>query len=404
MTHDSAQQLIQSIPDHDRLLIFGEQLGAWLVADLNTSAEEAAPPFTGSRAKALLRTAEVADEAVLRDFFALLEQPAAQRVALYDLLGDAELAGEEPVQAFATVGAASSMASAQPLDWLVLAIAAFAWQRQYPLYQLDPDSPPERYSPAGQILTRAAQFMRRQVQRSATERDKLARLLTPRPGQAASLENMEAGGPVAPLPPHYRSPIPVRYPEVARETLQVDPDEETPAPAQRGEPLTIAEDDLPPEPRAERMPPITITREQVQPPSPPSPVPPTGVLMPASATSSRPGLTVALRQMFGNEELKTTRLHVVVQEYPDGPGLHGLQVKVSCKGIRSYVAGTTDREGSFVAELPVRLVEGLTYDVEVTWPRDFSGETERKAITLNADRTRFTLPFYHRSQPGTDDR
>jgi hypothetical protein len=103
--------------------------------------------------------------------------------------------------------------------------------------------------------------------------------------------------------------------------------------------------------------------------------------------------------MFGNEELKTTKLHVVVQEYPDGPGLYGLQVRVSCKGIRSYVAGTTDRQGNFVAELPVRLHEGLTYDVDVTWPRDFGGETERKAITMNADRTRFTLPFYHRSQP-----
>jgi hypothetical protein len=45
-------------------------------------------------------------------------------------------------------------------------------------------------------------------------------------------------------------------------------------------------------------------------------------------------------------------------------------------------------------------VEGLTYDVDLTWPRDFGGETERKAITMNADRTRFTLPFYHRSQPG----
>jgi hypothetical protein len=53
------------------------------------------------------------------------------------------------VQAFATVGAASAMANAPPLDWLVLAIAAYAWQRQYPLYQFDPNSPPERYSPAG---------------------------------------------------------------------------------------------------------------------------------------------------------------------------------------------------------------------------------------------------------------
>jgi hypothetical protein len=401
MTHDQAQRLIQSLPDHDRLLIFGEQLAAWLVADLNASEEQPVPPFTGSRARALLRTADIADETLLRDFNALMEQPEAQRIALYDLLAGAELAGVEAIQAFATVGAASKMAGAQPLDWLVLAIAAFAWQRQYPLYQFDPDSPPERYSPAGQILTRAAQFIRHQVQRSATDRDKLARLLAPRPGQSASLEELDASAPIPPLPPHFRPPIPVRYPEVARETLHVQPDEQPGTAPQRGEPLVISEDELEEEPAPERMPPITISRDQVQPPSPPSPVPPTGVLMPASTTSSRPGLTVALRQMFRNEELKTTRLHVLVQEYPDGPGLFGLQVKVSCKGIRSYVAGTTDREGNFVAELPVRLEEGLTYDVDVTWPRDFGGETERKAITMNADRTRFTLPFYHRSQPGS---
>lgn len=398
MTNDQALHLIQSLPDRDRLLIFGEQLAAWLVADLNAS-EEPAPAFTGSRARALLRTADIADETLLRDFNALVENPEAQRVALYDLLTDAELAGVEAVQAFATVGAASAMANARPLDWLVLSVAAFAWQRQYPLFQFDPESPPERYSPAGQILTRSAQFLRRQVQRSATEREKLARLLAPQPGRGASLDQLNDQTPIAPLPPHFRPPIPVRYPEVARETLHLEADEPASTPPQRGEPLVISEEDLSEEPQPERMPPITIGREQVQPPTPPSPVPATGVLMPASTTGTRPGLTVAMRQMFRNEELKTTRLHVIVQEYPEGPGLHGLQVKVSCKGVRSYVAGTTDRDGNFVAELPVRLQEGLTYDVDLTWPRDFGGETERKAITMNADRTRFTLPFYHRSQP-----
>lgn len=399
MTQDKALQLIQSLPD-DRLPIFGEQLAAFLIADLNASAEQPAPPFTESRARALLRSADVADEPALRDFTTLLEQPQAQRVALYDLLGDAGLADEEAVEGFATIGAASKMAGARHLEWAALALAAFAWQRQYPLYQFDPDTPPERYSPAGQILARAAHFMRRQVQRGATERDKLARQLAHRPGQGASLNEMEVSTPIPPLPPHFRPPVPVRYPEVARETLHVDPDHQPEPPApQRGEPLTISEEDLPAEPQPERMPPLTIRREQVEPPSPPSPVPSSGVLMPASSTSARPGLTVALRQMFGNEELKTTRLHVFVQEYPDGPGLYGLQVRVSCKGIRSFVAGTTDRQGNFVAELPVRLHEGLTYDVDVTWPRDLGGETERKAITMNADRTRFTLPFYHHSRP-----
>ena len=40
--------------------------------------------------------------------------------------------------------------------------------------------------------------------------------------------------------------MPVRYPEMARETLQVEPDESAAptAPVQRGEPITITPDDL----------------------------------------------------------------------------------------------------------------------------------------------------------------
>jgi hypothetical protein len=92
--------------------------------------------------------------------------------------------------------------------------------------------------------------------------------------------------------------------------------------------------------------------------------------------------------------MKATKLRIIVKEYPDGPGLYGLQVRVTCKGIKSHVAGTTTREGNFVCELPVPERSGLTYDVDVTWPREMSGETERKSITLNADRTEFELPFY----------
>ena len=121
--------------------------------------------------------------------------------------------------------------------------------------------------------------------------------------------------------------------------------------------------------------------------------------MPGPAAEARPGMSLGLRQMFRGEEMKNTKLRVIVQQYPDGPGLYGLQVRVSCKGIKSYVAGVTDRTGHFVAELPVRLREGLTYDVDVTWPRDVGGQTERKSITLNADRTEFSLPFYHQLSP-----
>ncbi|MCB9444863.1 MAG: hypothetical protein H6669_11560 [Ardenticatenaceae bacterium] len=97
--------------------------------------------------------------------------------------------------------------------------------------------------------------------------------------------------------------------------------------------------------------------------------------------------------------MKTTKLRVVVQEYPDGPGLYGLQVRVMCKGINSHVAGTTGRDGRFLCELPVRAQSGLTYDVDITWPADFGGATERKSITLNADRTQFELPFHLRHNP-----
>jgi hypothetical protein len=109
---------------------------------------------------------------------------------------------------------------------------------------------------------------------------------------------------------------------------------------------------------------------------------------------------MAIRQMLGQEEMTTTKLRVLVQEHPDGPGLYGLQVRVTCAGIKSYVAGTTDRDGKFVCELPVRMQTGLTYDVEITWPRDKGGDGERKSITLNADRTEFTLPFYRKIEGG----
>jgi hypothetical protein len=67
------------------------------------------------------------------------------------------------------------------------------------------------------------------------------------------------------------------------------------------------------------------------------------------------------------------------------------------------VAGTTDRDGKFICELPVRAQSGLTYDVDVTWPRDAGGETERKSITLHADRTYFVLPFYRHLNPPEEE-
>ncbi|MCI0397503.1 MAG: hypothetical protein L0332_14570 [Chloroflexi bacterium] len=400
MTEDSALQTIQSLPDSQHLAAFAGRLREWLVSDLNSGGENP-PEFTESRAKALLRAAAAVDDPTLNDFARLVENDSVARVALYDLLKDSALGVEPQVAALAGPSPAGSAALAT-IPWLSLAVAAFAWKSGYLLHQLDPASPPGAHSPAGQLLKRAAHYLRQQVQRSATERDKLGRKLSQAPAGARSLEALRPEAPIAPLPPHFRPPIPVRYPEVAREMIQVDPAESPPATPARGEPLVITNEDLPAEPRPPdapvRMPPITIGQEQLTPERrrPPTPLPGSAVLMPNSSVESRPSLTVALRQMLGQEEMKTTKLHILVQEYPDGPGLYGLQVRVTCHGIKSYVAGTTDREGKFVCELPVRLHAGLTYDVDVTWPRDAGGDVERKSITLNADRTYFTLPFYRR--------
>jgi hypothetical protein len=288
------------------------------------------------------------------------------------------------------------------ISWLTLSIAAYAWKRGYPVQQLDPASPPDPNSPAGQVLKRAAHLFRRQLQRNATDRDKLNRKLTQPPTGAPTLEELTlAETQAAPLPPHYRPPIPENYPEISDEMLHVDPNEAVIEPViSIGDPLVITEDEVgqPAEQAGEivRMPPITINPEQVPETTqaPPSPMPSSGVVVPNSTSQTRPGFSVALRQMLGHEELTTTKLRVLAQQYPDGPGLYGLQIRVRCKGIKSQVAGTTDRDGKFICELPVRMNSGLTYDVEVTWPRDQGNEVERKSITLNADRTHFTVPFY----------
>jgi hypothetical protein len=393
---NSALKLAQTMRDGGQLADFAARLARWLHDDLNKGQTDA-PTLTPSRARALLRATNLLDDPSEQDFARLMAQPTAVQIALYDLLRETRLAESADAAGLAVASSQRAGDTAVTIEWLPLIIAAYAWHKEYPLYQLDPSSPPEADSPAGQLLRRAATFLRRQLQRSATERDKLVRQLSQPPGGAPSLEEMAGGEPIAPLPPHFRPPIPVRYPEVARETVSISPDEETsPATAvTRAEPIRITEADLTPA-RAE---PLTIQpQEEVTPrprrQQPPSPMPPTAVVMPNSAVEPRPGFTLAVRQMLGQEEMKSAKLHVLAQEYPDGPGLYGLQVRVTCKGIKSYVAGTTDRDGRFTCELPVRLHAGLTYDVDVTWPREMNNEVERKSITLNADRTAFTLPFY----------
>ena len=189
-----------------------------------------------------------------------------------------------------------------------------------------------------------------------------------------------------------RPPIPVNYPEVSSETLQIEPNEPEPLPTptiSTDAPLQITLDDLPDdEQRPIRMPSIRITEDQLNRPVPPAPRP-----QPRPSSSSR-----AVRGR-NREPMRTTKLRVVVQDYPGGAGMYGLQVKVTGRGVKSQVAGTTNADGQFLCELPVRAQSGLTYDIDITWPRDLGGHTERKSITLNADRTQFELPFYLRHNP-----
>lgn len=400
---DAALKLIQSVPDDDHLTLLAGRLQRWLVSDLNQSGEPV-PEFTESRARALLRATDLLDDPTRHSFERLIAQEMAVRVALYDLLEESELAGDDEVAALVSTTAASEIVEKPAaVGWQSLAIAAFAWKSGYPLFQLDPASPPGGYSPAGQVLKRAAGFLRQQVQRSATDRDKLGRKLAYAAGSAGtgtpSLDDLPAQQQAAPLPPYYRPPVPVRYPEVSSQTIHVESGEDKPAAeVTRGEPIIITADDLvPPNPPAGRREPIRITAEQTQQQAPQ----PTRVVTPNSTVSAGPSFAESVRKRFGRtrEAMKVTKLRVKVQEYPDGPGMYGLQVRVTCQGIKSHVAGTTNAEGMFVSELPVPENSGLTYDVDITWPRELDGEIERKSITLNADRTEFTLPFYQRLKP-----
>ena len=408
---ESTQNLIRAFPSKAQMAAFAGRLLEWLNRDLNPQGEL----LTESRARALLLAANVLDEPTRHSFAQTVENEQGMRLALYDLMRESGLTENEEIAVLASasagVAATDSAANAPAASWLALAVAAHAWRSGFLLDRLDPASPPDPYSPAGQVLKRAAYFVRQEVQRSATERDKLGRKLAHVTGGAPTLDAMRPDAPIAPLPPYFRPPVPERYPEYTS-GIQVSPDEaEHPATPTRGETISISDEDLTPGAPATPsapipQPPLRIDASQLEPPAqsttqPPAPRPPaaqrpSNVVMPnATTTANTTAATSAARRFgHGRNEMKATKLHVIVQERPDGPGLYGLQVRVSSRGIRRYVAGTTNKDGEFVCELPVQLDAGLTYDVDVTWPRDFGGEVERKSITLNADRTRFTLPFY----------
>jgi hypothetical protein len=415
----SASELIQRI-DNQHLALFAQRLRDWLIAEsvhdvqeTSTSTQLSDHVFTESRAKALLKAINAIDDATLHDFARLVEQETAVRLALHDIINQSGLEDNDEVTALAAVSNQSQIDNQQSSTaWLSLSMAAFAWKSGYPLNQLDPATPPEPYSPAGQAVKRTAHFLRQQIQRSATERDKLSRKLgfseTAVADTTPDLDELQAAEQQPPLPPYYRPPIPVNYSEVSRNTVSIDEDESTNepvSPPSRSASITITEDDLNPAPlpgNVTRMPSIRITTDQVYQSSPSSGS--TQVVTPNSGAQTYTNFTESVRKQFGRKEpMGTTKLRVLVQEYPDGPGLYGLQVHVTCQGIKSFVAGTTNRDGKFLCELPVRVNSGLTYDVDVTWPREMNNEIERKSITLNADRTEFNLPFY-RAMSGDNPR
>ncbi|MBP6017232.1 MAG: hypothetical protein KA586_10975 [Candidatus Promineofilum sp.] len=402
--HETVQKQIQSFPGKPQLMSFAGRLLDWLNRDLNPNGEALAE----SRARALLLAANVLDEPTRNSFAQAVESEQATRLALYGLLQESGLADNEEVAVLAATSAGTTPPTEQPAPaWLALIVAAYAWRADFLLDRLDPASPPDPFSPAGQVLKRAAYFIRQEVQRSATERDKLGRKLAHAAGGPPSLNTLQPDGTIAPLPPYYRTPIPERYPEY-NTGIEVSPDEmERPAAPAPGSPLSITADDLAPGSATTgptspiTQPPLRIDLSEAVPPAPPStqrpaPARPSNVVMPnATAGANTSAAASAVRRGGrGRAAMKSTKLRVVVQDQPDGPGLYGLQVRVSSRGIRRYVAGTTNKDGEFVCELPVQIDAGLTYDVDVTWPRDYGGEVERKSITLNADRTHFTLPFY----------
>lgn len=402
---ESAQKQIQAFAGKAQMASFAARLLEWLNRDLNPNGE----PLAESRARALLLAANVLDEPTRNSFAQVVDSEQGMRLALYDLLSETGLSDNEEIAVLAAASTAVTETSKTGPSWLALAVAAYAWRSDFLIDRLDPAAPPDPYSPAGQVLKRAAFFVRKEVQRSATDRDKLGRKLAASTHAEGppTLDTMQPDAPIAPLPPYFRPPIPETYPEY-NTGIEVSTDElghPSPPPTREG-PISITDADLspaeppapasPPDPPTpQTQPPLRIDASQLEPPARPATTPPARqphVVMPSAAVTTN--IERRGRSRRARNELKSTKLHIVVQESPDGPGLYGLQVRVSSRGIRRYVAGTTNKDGEFICELPVTTNTGLTYDVDVTWPREYGSEVERKSITLNADRTHFTLPFY----------
>ena len=185
---DKCIRIVRSLQNEQQIEAFTKHLGKWLGEDLAHS-QSADFLFTDSRARALLVSANLLDGATLSDFSHLMKSEANQRIALGDLLEDSGLSESEqitPLLATAQVAGKDSVDESTTISWLALIIGAYAWKSGYLISQLDPSSPPGAYTPAGQVLKRSASFVRTQIQRSATERDRLSQTLSQSPSGTPS--------------------------------------------------------------------------------------------------------------------------------------------------------------------------------------------------------------------------
>ena len=389
---DIGKTLIRSESDVEGLTLLAASVQATLLSEIETPVH-----LLASRIRTVFLAADLLDDGLLREFNQAMTREASLRVALDELFSRFEAPTDNLLLA----------SPDEKVEWLVLITLACAAQKGYTIENLDPASPPRTNSPAGLMLSQIADYFRTQTRRTATERDRLAKKLAYNASLAGSTASVSSGVPVNQQAEsdtsNIRMPAPVTYFE-------------------HNPPITLTEEDLdiPPE-TVVTTPPISVDLPRAQPPAPPAqPAQPvTPQTMPpikisrdsvtplsekvteqASAAWREIGAPAVssmankVRDLLATEETTTTLLRVNVFDRPDGNGIVGVQVTVTCKGLRSHVAGITDRDGRFACELPVRETSGLTYDVMVSWPREMGGDREKKSITLSGDQGDFNLPFF----------
>ena len=387
---ESGKLLIQAEPDVAGLLQLAASIQATLLEGISTPNH-----LLASKIRSVLIASNLLDDGVLREFNQVIERENGLRLALGDLFERFEAPADDLLL---------SPADAK-CDWLVLVAAACAEQKGYDLENLDPSSPPALHSPAGLMLAQVADFFKAQTRRTATERDRLAKKLA---FDSSALTQNQESAVAEPAQggddPNVRMPAPVTYFEhnppikITEEDFDVESEPVVTMPSVSLD-LTAHPPTPEPEPEAETpvqpqtMPAIKITRESLKPLS-------QRVSEQANQAWRDVGAPAIgrvadkVRDILTPEETTSTILRVQVMDRPNGSGIVGVQVTVTCKGIRSHVAGITDRDGAFVCELPVRESSGLTYDVTVSWPREMGSDREKKSITLSPDRGEFELPFF----------